>query len=483
VRGQASIITSILPGDANAARRELETLPPAPDPIELRAERLSASDVAALVAASTRELIVTLRRPQDGGTYPGSEQQRRATLQAALDAGARWIDVEWGSESAALAEGPHADRVILSDHGAACERETLERRVERMSGSLAARLKVVARAERPSQIVAIRDLLRDRRDARLCAFALGVPGALTRVLAPAWGSWGTYASLRQGAETAPGQFTAEQLRYVFDVLSIGGSTRIVALAGSDVLPASPSPAMHNAGYRALELDRVYLPLQTQDWEDAVALSETLGFSGLAVTMPFKAAAADYVLRSDELSGISRALNTIVYEAGGPVGANTDGPAAVDCLEAHGLDSADRIDVLGAGATGRAIAAALTARGHRPYLWSRNPGPPLGVRPPIEVRPHERRKDGDTDWLINATPLRDETLIGAGAPARRGVLDAAYGPRPSTLIQRARRAGLHAIDGLDLLVAQAERQFELHSGQKPPAGLFAAVGQRYLDSLG
>ena len=97
--------------------------------------------------------------------------------------------------------------------------------------------------------------------------------------------------------------------------------------------------------------------------------------------------------------------------------------------------------------------------------------------------HEQRTQGDTDWLINATPLCDETLIGKGAPARRGVLDAVYGPRPTTLVRRAKRAGLHVVDGLSLLVAQAERQFELHTGQKPPAELFAAVGQRYLDEFG
>ena len=481
--GRASIVTSVLPGDVDAAAREIAGLPPGPDPIELRADRLSAQDVAGLLAATERQLIVSVRRVTQGGHFDGLEQTRRDTLQAALDAGARWIDVEWGSEAAVLADGPHADRVILSDHGAPCERHTLEQRVERMSESHAARLKIVARAERPSQIVAIRDLLRDRRDARLCAFALGEPGALTRVLAPAWGSWGTYASVRTGDETAPGQFTSDQLRNVFNVLSIRESTRIVALAGRDILPASPSPAMHNAGYRALDLDRVYLPLQAQDWAEVVALSETLGFAGLAVTMPFKAAAADYVVRSDELSGLAGALNTIVYEDDGPIGANTDGPAAVDCLEAHGLDAGDRIDVLGAGGTGRAIAAALASRGHHPRLWSRNPGPARGVGSRIEERPHEDRTRGDTDWLINATPLRDETLIGAGVPSRRGVLDAAYGPRPTTLVERAKRAGLQAIDGLSLLVAQAERQFELHCGQKPPPQLFAEIGQRYLDELG
>jgi shikimate 5-dehydrogenase len=43
--------------------------------------------------------------------------------------------------------------------------------------------------------------------------------------------------------------------------------------------------------------------------------------------------------------------------------------------------------------------------------------------------------------------------------------------------------LRVIDGLSLLSTQAERQFELHTGRKPPPALFAAAGQRYLDELG
>jgi shikimate 5-dehydrogenase len=39
------------------------------------------------------------------------------------------------------------------------------------------------------------------------------------------------------------------------------------------------------------------------------------------------------------------------------------------------------------------------------------------------------------------------------------------------MRRAQRDGCAALGGLDMLVAQAERQFEIWTGQKPPAGLF------------
>jgi shikimate 5-dehydrogenase len=42
-----------------------------------------------------------------------------------------------------------------------------------------------------------------------------------------------------------------------------------------------------------------------------------------------------------------------------------------------------------------------------------------------------------------------------------------------LIRAARAAGCLAIGGIEMLVAQAERQFELWTGQRPPAGLMRA----------
>jgi shikimate 5-dehydrogenase len=48
----------------------------------------------------------------------------------------------------------------------------------------------------------------------------------------------------------------------------------------------------------------------------------------------------------------------------------------------------------------------------------------------------------------------------------------YEPDPTDLMQDAARAGCEVIGGLEMLVAQAERQFEIWTGQRPPTGLFA-----------
>ncbi len=81
-------------------------------------------------------------------------------------------------------------------------------------------------------------------------------------------------------------------------------------------------------------------------------------------------------------------------------------------------------------------------------------------------------------LVNATPVGSHKMPGtpmAGAALDGDVVfDLVYAPLETELLRDARTAGCRTIDGLEMLIAQAERQFELWTGQRPPAGLFAAA---------
>ena len=83
--------------------------------------------------------------------------------------------------------------------------------------------------------------------------------------------------------------------------------------------------------------------------------------------------------------------------------------------------------------------------------------------------------GSWDLIVNATPLGSRAVAGTpydGPFDGRLVYDLIYDPDPTEFMQRARDAGVAVIGGLAMLVAQAERQFEIWTGQRPPSGLFA-----------
>jgi shikimate dehydrogenase len=86
-------------------------------------------------------------------------------------------------------------------------------------------------------------------------------------------------------------------------------------------------------------------------------------------------------------------------------------------------------------------------------------------------------------LVNCTPLggpsaRDKSPLPGGPFTGKLVYDLTYGDGETPLLREARQAGCLTLDGLPMLVAQAERQFEWWTGRKPPEGVMrAAVGNR------
>jgi len=85
-----------------------------------------------------------------------------------------------------------------------------------------------------------------------------------------------------------------------------------------------------------------------------------------------------------------------------------------------------------------------------------------------------------DVLVNATPLGSGGLEGeAPVPAelhREGtvVLDMVYEPRETRLLREARAGGATAVGGLEMLIAQAARQFETWTGKEAPIDAMRAA---------
>jgi 3-dehydroquinate dehydratase/shikimate dehydrogenase len=482
------VIPSVLEADADAAGASLEALPQRYARVELRADRLGAAAVERLARLHGSRLIVAVRRAADGGGYRGTEEGRVALLRAALGGGAGHVDLEWNSAAAGLlAEPGYAGRAILSHHGGPCDERSLTALYDEMAAAPAAVLKIVPRAERASDVAAVRILLqRATREGRaLACFALGRSGALSRLLAPGWGSWATYGTPRSGAETAEGQYRADDLADIHGVETISPATRLYALLGSSV-GRSPSPAMHRAGYGLLGLDARYLPLELDRLEELEALLDTgaAEFCGFGVTMPLKEDAARRCRRLDAAAETAGAVNTVRVAADGWHGFNTDGPAAL-ALVRERLDPVGlRVALLGAGGTARAVGAALAGAGAEVTLFNRQPDRAATVAAALGLRASESPEPGEGEWdlLVNATPRGSagERFLDPARLTGSGVLDAVYRPGSTALAADARERDLAVIDGFELLAAQAALQFHVLTGRTVKAAEIAAAGMQWLD---
>jgi 3-dehydroquinate dehydratase/shikimate dehydrogenase len=485
---QPTVVCSILEAHVEAAGRRLREAPSGCSLVEIRGDLLRREAIEGLVRAADRPVVVTVRSVRHGGRFSGGDDERRATLCAALDAGAHFIDVELDGPLKDLAEGDRADRVILSHHGARCRVDELRSILRTMLDTRAARLKIVPEARSPREIGAVREVLEVAASGGrpLACFASGRPGAVSRLLAPSWGSWATYGSAARGAETARGQFPARDLLEIHDVANIRSETRRFAIVGSAVF-GSPSPAMHDAGYRAGALDARYLPLELDDLAECLPLvgeEGVLGVEGLAVTMPFKQVACERCVTRDEVATASGAVNTVMIGRDGWSGFNTDGPAMLSLVRSRLDPRGAVVAVVGAGGTARAAARVLAHAGARVTLFNRTPSKARTVARAlgVEARALDELASASWDVLVQATSLgaREERVLPAGALNGKLVLDAVYGPQ-TPLVRDARGRGLAVIDGFEFLVGQAVLQFERMTGERVRDDVLRRAGRAWLGS--
>jgi shikimate 5-dehydrogenase len=90
--------------------------------------------------------------------------------------------------------------------------------------------------------------------------------------------------------------------------------------------------------------------------------------------------------------------------------------------------------------------------------------------------------GSWDILVNATPLgsashQEQSPLPGGPFDGRLAYDLTYGSEESPFLAEARKAGCATLDGLPMLVAQAERQFEWWTGRQAPRGVMLAAVER------
>ncbi|MCB9666915.1 MAG: shikimate dehydrogenase [Myxococcales bacterium] len=262
---------------------------------------------------------------------------------------------------------------------------------------------------------------------------------------------------------------------------------------------SLSPAMHNAAFRELAIDGVYVPFAVppQRLNEAVKAIVALNIQGVNVTLPHK---LDVVRMLDEVEAPARiigAVNCITNRNGRLLGSNTDAPGLVHFLHEANVPVADRkICVLGTGGAARAAVSGLLQSGaaeitvlartfrHAEELVSDfQTQLKKTVLIPADL---ERAQDwtARAQLLIQASsamlhdgPQAQDFLKRLNLPALQtdtAVVDLAYGPQGTPLTRAANARGLKAYDGRGMLLHQARLSFEQWTDKQAPTNVMAAA---------
>jgi 3-dehydroquinate dehydratase/shikimate dehydrogenase len=441
------------------------------DMVELRLDTVKDPSAAGALAGRKKPVIVTCRPQSQGGHFKGSEEERRAILAEALALGAEFVDLEWRGSCADLMERTGGRRIVLSHHDFTGVPADVHDVAQAMLASGAEVVKLAVMASRLGDCLTLREIGRNTR-VPMSLIAMGEAGLASRVLASWMGSCWTYA----GQGVAPGQLSEQVMHGEYRFRRIGARTAVYGILGKPV-SHSVSPAMHNAAFKAAHFDAVYLPLPAADFDDFTAFAVAAGLAGVSVTAPYKVKAFESADECDSVSRRIQAVNTLRRDGDRWLGCNTDVTGFLAPLEpALRMMKEPRATILGAGGAARSVAIALKSAGVHVTIAARRAEQAKAVAaladaavcawPPAPA---------SWDLLINTTPigtwpnvdaspLPDDYRFHSGGL----VYDLVYNPDFTKLLALAERGGCRILGGLDMLVAQAQAQFEWWTGRRPAA---------------
>lgn len=528
------------------------------DIVEFRVDLLMEADLSLeariaqikeLVAESPLPCIVTCRPEWEGGLYAGDEDERVSMFEAlgTADSPPAYIDVELKAYTASAnirqkinlaVDHPKQERhvrtrLILSSHDFTGRPADLTRRILAMQAEPAcAVVKVAYRARSIRDNLELFDILSERQKPTI-ALGMGEFGLMSRVLAPKFGGFLTFASLRDESATAPGQPTIDDLLGMYRFRSIGKDTRVYGVIGWPVTQ-SMSPLIHNAGFAEIGWDGVYVPMPVEGSYESfkatiIALVDesSLSFAGASVTIPHKEHLVRVCEHTAENStwayehdicfdrrgavGDNGAANTITTDRSdfgqGRMGTfihvdNTDATAVHELVGENTAISALHMGIVGAGGVAKGIIELLRRHSARISIWNRSADRAQTLVNDLETRAnrfrHTPQVSSDSarievlaieslpsshcDFYINCTPVGM-----AGGPDPDGLsipipdmpalppetvfFDTVYNPIETPMLKAARERGYRTIDGVQMFVRQAAAQFELWTGQGAPVELF------------
>lgn len=241
--------------------------------------------------------------------------------------------------------------------------------------------------------------------------------------------------------------------------------------------------MQNAAFAAAGIDACYMPLAIPPdrIRRAIRGLGAAGFSGFNVTVPYKETVLPFMVRLSPEAASVGAVNTIVARpsSGHFTGYNTD-VYGFKMLLRRARISFEKKDVLilGAGGAAKAVCAALFPAVRSIHVLNRTASRARRLRLSAPKKHHAKIFVAESKSMPACHLIVNTTSLGLAAsdelPLPRAILEKAqaavdliYNPPITKFLRRAQRAGCRTANGLDMLLYQGARAFELWTGRPAP----------------
>lgn len=263
---------------------------------------------------------------------------------------------------------------------------------------------------------------------------------------------------------------------------------------------SLSPIMHNAAFRSLGMDWIYVPfpVKPENLKAAVEGLRALGVEGVNVTIPHKEAVLEYIDDIHGTAALIGAVNTLKFDDGTVRGYNTDASGCLRALEEVTSVEGSSVLILGAGGAARACAFQLAERGasditilnrtpEKARLLAEDMADKLGFEASYGGYELIQGSVKSADILIDTTPVGmhphtdDRPLVEAELMHEGLVVhDLVYNPQRTVLLREAERASAIPVSGIRMLLYQGVEAFRIWTGRDPPLDVMEDALKRVLN---
>jgi shikimate dehydrogenase len=226
----------------------------------------------------------------------------------------------------------------------------------------------------------------------------------------------------------------------------------------------------------------------QDLKLAVQALIPLGYSGMAITVPYKVAVIPLLDEVDADVQAIGACNHITMESGRLVGHNSDGKGVVRAIQKVAPLQGQKVVMLGAGGAGRAMAMELARAGIAELTLvtrQQSQGEEVAelVRQAAGIPVHWQawqnpvRVPEGTTMLMNATTLgfapelQELPLDWNTVPPGCLAVDVVTNPRLTPFLLKARERGCTIVDGIEMLVQLAMQIVQAWTGLEVEEAVF------------
>lgn len=253
---------------------------------------------------------------------------------------------------------------------------------------------------------------------------------------------------------------------------------------------SISAFIHKAGFESLGLNASYEILETdpEDLVDRVKFLKRENYSGFNVTIPLKLPISLFVQEVDKYADIAGAINTVKINSDKTLkGYNTDASGFKRAIPDDIVLNGCSVALLGTGGASRAAVLALSECGvdyigvytrnipnamdYMGYMRRKFPQITFDVFQIDQVRDLSKY-----NMLVNTTPIGMQGRSADMTPIEKEVLktmgensvvyDVIYNPKKTILLKTAEDLGFKTINGLDMLIYQAQSAQEIWFGRTP-----------------